>query len=431
MVIPDATTAHSLAETFGTPAYIYSEPALRRAAEDCLAFPNPFGLTVRFAMKALPNAAVLQLFDECGLHFDASSVWEARRALAAGIEADKISLSSQELGAGFEELVRLGVKVNACSLRQLDLYGKAFPGTSVGVRLNPGAGSGHNNRTNTGGPASSFGIWHENIPRILEIAAIHDLTIHRLHTHVGSGGDPAVWRKVATLSLRHLPDFPEVKTLNLGGGFKVARMPGEAQSDLQTVGRAVKTILEQTAAETGRRLHLEIEPGTYLTALAGVVLSRVQDIVDTGSKGYTFLKLDCGLNDILRPSLYGARHDFRVFPRREGSASKPTAEPKAVVVVGHCCESGDLLTPAAGQPELLEPRLLPPCEIGDIVCIEGSGAYVSAMCAQNYNSFPVSPEILLQPPHPPRLIRQRQPFEEVWQNECGNGKKNCQTDPSR
>lgn len=420
MPIPDASIARMLADTFGTPAYVYSAPALRRAADDCLAFPHAFGLTVRFAMKAAPNAAILRLFADKGLHFDASSVWEARRAIVAGIEPSKISLSTQELGEGFVDLVRQGVTVNACSLRQLDLYGKAFPGSRAGVRLNPGAGAGHNNRTNTGGPASSFGIWHEAVPRILEIAAIHGLTIFRLHTHVGSGGDPALWKRVATLSLRYLSDFPDVTVVNLGGGFKVARMPGESQSDLQSAGSAIKTIFLQTAEATGRRLHLEIEPGTYLTALAGAVLTRIQDIVETGSEGYSFLKLDCGLNDILRPSLYGARHGLRHFSRRErASEMAENASAKPFVVVGHCCESGDLLTPAPGQPELLEPRELPPCEVGDLLAIEGAGAYVSAMCAMNYNSFPAAPEILLDPPAAPRLIRRRQLFEEVFRNETG------------
>ncbi|MBQ8722697.1 MAG: hypothetical protein IJY80_00235, partial [Opitutales bacterium] len=137
-----AEKANALAEEFGTPIYVYDEQTLRANAAACLAFPNAFGLTVRFAIKACPTAAVLKLFLSLGLHFDASSIHEVRRATLAGVPAEKISLSTQELPADFADVLRLGVKFNACSLDQLDRYGNAFPGTRVGARFNPGMGSG-------------------------------------------------------------------------------------------------------------------------------------------------------------------------------------------------------------------------------------------------------------------------------------------------
>ena len=112
----------------GTPAYVYDQATLRRNAEACLTFPNAFGLTVRFAMKACPNASVLQLFESLGLHFDASSGWETERALRAGLSAQKISLATQELPANFSDLQRRGVLFTACSLQQLDRFGRQFPG---------------------------------------------------------------------------------------------------------------------------------------------------------------------------------------------------------------------------------------------------------------------------------------------------------------
>ena len=103
---------------------------------------------------------------------------------------------------------KLGVKFNACSLHQLEVYGKAMPNTELGVRINPGLGSGGTNRTNVGGPASSFGIWHEYIPQIFEIAKKYGLKIIRIHTHIGSGSDPKVWQKVASMSLGTVEKFP-------------------------------------------------------------------------------------------------------------------------------------------------------------------------------------------------------------------------------
>ena len=274
-----------LREEFGTPLYVYDEATLKGQALKALDFPNAYGLTVRFAMKALPNAAVLQLFDTLGLHIDASSGYEVRRAMAAGVTADKISLSSQELSDDLPDLLALGIKYNACSLRQLEAYGKACKGArgdQLGVRFNPGLGSGGTGKTNVGGPASSFGIWHELMPQVQEILKEYDLEPARVHTHIGSGSDPAVWQKVASLSLGLCEQIPSVSILNLGGGYKVGRMTGEVSTDLQTVGTPVKEAFVEYAKRTGKEMKLEVEPGTFLVANSGALLSTVQDLVTTG-----------------------------------------------------------------------------------------------------------------------------------------------------
>merc|ERR1719486_1697993 len=199
-----AEQTRAIRASFGSPAYVYDEASLKSQAAKALEFPNAYGLTVRFAMKALPNAAVLQTFDRLGLHVDASSGFEVRRAVAAGVSPEKISLSSQECPEDLDELHALGIKFNACSLRQLEAYGTLRPGAlgeQLGVRFNPGLGSGGTGKTNVGGPASSFGIWHELMPQVKEILAKHDLKPWRVHTHIGSGSDPAVWTRVADLSL--------------------------------------------------------------------------------------------------------------------------------------------------------------------------------------------------------------------------------------
>ena len=144
--------ARRIATEHGTPCYVYDQATLEAQADAMLAFPHAFGLTVRFAMKACPNAAVLRVFALKGLHFDASSGWEVRRAMRAGVPAERISLSSQELPEDFADLLRQGVHVNACSLRQLERIGQALPGHEVGLRFNPGRGSGGTGKTNVGGP---------------------------------------------------------------------------------------------------------------------------------------------------------------------------------------------------------------------------------------------------------------------------------------
>ncbi|MFW5883295.1 MAG: diaminopimelate decarboxylase [Verrucomicrobiota bacterium] len=408
----NAEVARQIAESVGTPVYVYDAERLRAQAETALALPNAFGLNVRYAMKAAPNAAILRLFCELGLHIDASSGYEVRRALEAGVPGERISLSAQEIPgeADFRALIEAGMRFNACSPRQLETYGRLFPGSEVGVRFNPGLGSGATQKTNVGGPGSSFGIWHEKLPEVQAIAARHGLTIVRVHSHIGSGADPVVWDRAARLTLDLVTPLADVRTVNLGGGFKVARIEAEKATDLMQVGQTLKVAFEEFAAREGRQLRLEIEPGTFLVANAASLLCRVGDVVDTGASGHRFLKLDTGMTEILRPSLYGSQHPIRIF-------AAPDAASAPAVVVGHCCESGDLLSPAPGEPEVLSERDLPACQPGDLCAIDGVGAYCSSMSAKNYNSFPEAPEVLLEPGQAPRLIRRRQALADLWKNE--------------
>jgi diaminopimelate decarboxylase len=303
----------------------------------------------------------------------------------------------------------MGIEFNACSLKQLETFGKLFPGGSCGVRFNPGKGSGGTGKTNVGGPTASFGIWHELKEDVRSIAQRFNLNIKRVHTHIGSGSDPAVWQTISLLSLNLVRDFPTVDTLNLGGGYKVGRMSYEYSTDLQKVGAPVAEAFRQFAEETGRQIKLEIEPGTFLVANSGALISTVQDIVTTGSSGHTFLKLDSGMTEVLRPSLYGAQHPLVIL--------KDTDETANYVVVGHCCESGDLFSCAPSDPEALQERLLKKAEIGDLISVEGAGAYCSGMSTKNYNSFPEAPEVMIASDGNLHLIRRRQTLEQIFANE--------------
>lgn len=415
------TQIESIRERFGTPVYVYDARRLEETADRVLAFPTPGRLVARFAMKALPTAAVLKIFDAKGLHFDASSGYEAERALHAGIAPDRIQITAQELPHDLKGLVQRGVLFNACSLHQLRHFGGLFPGNEISVRINPGAGTGHNNRTNVGGPASSFGIWHEKLDQVFAIANEFELRLTGMHTHIGSGGDPEVWKRCAELTLGIARRFPDLNRLSLGGGFKIARMPNEASADLQEIGRAlhpaldafVRDRLAQRSADDGDDFQIEIEPGSFLVAGAGALLTEIVDIVDTGSDGFTFLKIDSGMTELLRPSMYGAQHPMRVIAHgRDGGPDELD-----YMVVGHCCESGDILTPAPGDPESLAPRRMTRAHIGDSLVIEGAGAYASGMAAKNYNAFPEAAEVLIDRDGEARLIRRRQSLEQALQNE--------------
>ena len=391
MFQPTHKMLQELAAQHGTPVYIYSRAHLRSQAAKALAFRSE-RLTVRYAIKANPHPETLAVFDKLGLHVDCSSENEVLHALKNGVAADRIALNSQQLPRDMS-LLEKGIFFTATSLHQLEQYGTCRPGTAVGVRLNPGFGSGASNRVTTGGRAAGFGIWHEYIPEVLALAKRFNLTISKVHTHIGAGTDPERWKSVASVTLDLARQFEEASCVSLGGGFKVGRMPNEVSADLEDIGRHIGQLLDAFETETSRKLHLEIEPGTFLTAGCGVLLSRVIDLTDTGKEGYRFIRLDTGMNDILRPTMYGALHPITVFPEKE---SIKDAEELDYVVIGHNCESGDLLTPAPGNSEELGPRRLAKASIGDLVVIGAAGAYCASMRAKGYNMFDEAPEVFVE-----------------------------------
>jgi len=370
-----------LPEMFDTPSFVYSRRMLRERAQQALACQVPFGLTVRYAAKANSHPEIIRLFDELGLQFDASSSYEAVLLLKQGVSGPSISLSSQQPAHNLDELLQAGVRYVATSLHQLELVASSpYRPNTVGLRLNPGMGSGHNNRTMTGGVNSSFGLWHAYTEQALELARRHGMTIDRLYIHIGSGADPRLWGEAMDAALALVGRLPEVTTLDIGGGFKVHRFGDEQEADLAVICEVFSRKLSQFAEETGRRLHLEIEPGTWLVAHAGVLVAEVVDIVDTGADGHTFLRLNTGMNDITRPGMYGAQHEMMVLAGRE--------EQRECIVVGHCCETGDILTPAPSNPENLASRQLARAEIGDKLVIFDAGAYCQSMSLKQYNAYP-------------------------------------------
>ena len=284
------------------------------------------------------------------------------------------------------------------------------------MRVNPGRGSGHSNRTNVGGPSASFGIWHEHVDQAISTARDCGITITGMHTHIGSGSDPEVWERCALMSLGIASRLPDVTVLSLGGGYKVGRMPGEMSTDLAVIGTHIVEAFRAFAGDHGRELRLEVEPGTYLVANAGALVCTAIDVVDTGTDGYRFIKVDAGMTEVLRPSLYGAQHPIASIP--SDGASR---DPLDYLVVGHCCESGDVLTPEPDNPEGLGPRRLPETKIGDTIVVGGAGAYCAAMSAKNYNSFPEAAEALLAKDGSLHLTRKRQTLDQIVVNEVLDG----------
>ena len=405
----------NIRDKYETPIFVYSERILREQARKVVWFPHHFGLTPRYAMKTSSNMNLLKIFSNEWLHIDASSEYEVYRAINAGIPADHIQLTGQEMPRDLRKIVDMGVEFNATSLHQLEVYGELFPHTKASIRVNPGMGSWGTNRTNVWGPGSSFGIWHEYLDDAKQIAEKHHLTITKLHTHIGSGSDPEVWKKVASMVLDIVEQLPDVETVSLGGGYKVARMDYEKTANLEEIGNHVKGLFWDFYERTGRKLHLEVEPGTFLAANSASLITEVIDIVDTWEDGYNFIKVNAGMTEVTRPSLYGAQHPIIVVPKMQNP--EDSQKTKEYIVVWHNCESGDIFTPAPGDPEWLLPRTLTEAKVWDTLVIESVGSYCASMSTHGYNSFPEAGELLLREDGSIVEIRKRAKIEELWRNE--------------
>lgn len=404
-----------IAAEVGTPFYLYDEATLCGQIEHVRWLTEGPGLQARFAVKANPATRVLQLMAASGLWADAVSGNEALRARRAGFPAGNdppyILLTSDvwrdnalQTALAEQVLPNLG---SPGMWQTLAAAGYTGP---LALRINPGFGHGHVNTCDTGGPSAKHGIWPADLPAL---AAALAPQVAMLHAHVGSGPQPAQFldnmRRLITFFADWLPLFPAVQAVSLGGGLPfdyahTAPLQQERRppwlAELRQLLLEGQAFLAQTA---GRPLRLEIEPGRYLTAPAGILAARVLDVKQTGSDGVTFAMVDAGFNDLLRPALYGAVHAMRVV-RADGAKVRPDEPVEAVAVAGPLCESGDVFTRT--QDGRLTPRLLPRPRPGDLLIIEDVGAYGYAM-SSNYNSLGQPPQLWRTPDGAIQLISRR------------------------
>ncbi|MCK5803431.1 MAG: diaminopimelate decarboxylase [Lentisphaeria bacterium] len=426
-----ASHAVAAAEQFGTPLYVYDETCIVRHCRNVMDMPNAFGLAPRYAMKANSSRAILQLVASQGLGIDASSLNEARRAIAAGIAPERIMLTTQEVPMAqnrtdLEEMMRGGLRYNVCSRRQLELIADfaASEDIAISMRIHPGVGSGESATRNTGDKYSCFGVHLSILEDVLAYAGQKGVKCTGVHVHIGSGGDPEAWRANIDCELEFVENFfPDATHVSFGGGFKVARMPGEKAADIEELGCYAKKRFEEFYARTGRKLAMEVEPGTYIVANAGFLVTRVLDLKSTGRDGFEFVIVDGGMEVNTRPLLYGSSHPFYVVSATGSLLSSefdPMLEETAAgerIIVGRCCESGD--SQSLDEHGHIVPRFLAAPAVGDYVIVGGCGAYCSAMSPFNYNSHIQVPEVLLREGGSLQLIRRPQLIDQIWQNELG------------
>lgn len=398
-----------LAGQFGTPLYVYDRQLIDQRIADLAAFD-----VIRYAQKASSNLAILDRMRRQGVVVDAVSSGEIRRAMAAGYQAgggshDIVYTADIFDRESLELVVEHGLHVNCGSPDMISQIGDRMPGCEVTLRINPGFGHGHSQKTNTGGEQSKHGIWHTQINDCLLRADQNGVSVTGLHMHIGSGTDLEHLSEVCeSMERTALEVGRTIKTISAGGGLPVPYRDDETYVDLEKYFQLWDTTRNRLAEKFGHEVRLEIEPGRYLTAESGYLIAEVRSVKQVGDN--RFVLLDAGFNDLARPVMYGAHHPIAVCSVH-GDAS--VREEVPTVVGGPLCESGDIFTQREGG--YVDTRPLPSCAVGDYMVIENAGAYGFVM-ASNYNSKTRAAEVLIED-GTAKLVRARETFDDLVRGE--------------
>lgn len=393
----------SLVKTYGSPLYVYDADKIISQVDLLKSAFSTVDLRIKYATKALSNINILKLLKKAGTGADAVSIEEVLLCLHAGFSPNEIMFTPNSVG--FEEIqqaVDLGVTINIDSIPMLEHFG-TFYGSQVPVciRLNPHILAGGNAKISVGHIDSKFGISILQLKHVLKVVEAYELNITGLHVHTGSDIlDAEVFLKGAEILFDAAREFPNLRFLDFGGGFKVAYKPGDIATDILDVGVKVSKAFQEFCQSYGRELEIWFEPGKFLVSEAGVLLTKVNLIKATPAS--TFVGVDTGLNHLIRPMMYDAYHSVVNVSRIEGPE-------RVYTIVGYICETDTIAAD----------RKLNEIQEGDILAIKNAGAYGFSM-ASNYNSRLKPAEILIKDGKA-HVIRERETFEDILRHQLDIG----------
>ena len=355
-------------------AYVYD---LATAADQARALREMRSIArVFYAIKANPHPAILTTLATAGLGFECVSRAEVERVQESvpGIAPGRILFTPNFASrAEYRWAIEQDLRVTVDNLYVLRAWGEDFRGRKILLRLDTEQAQGHHRKVRTAGHDSKFGVPPGEFPEMAAAVASAGARVVGLHAHGGSGGfELAGWLASARVLAAAAADFPDARTLNLGGGLGVPDRPDRAPFDLPAFDAALGRFHDSYPA-----LELWLEPGRYLVAASGVLLARVTQTKGKGPVRY--VGIATGMNSLIRPALYGAWHEIVNLSRLDES---PCGR---FTVVGPICESGDVLG---------ADRMLPDCKEGDVILIADAGAYGHAM-GSNYNLRPPAAELLM------------------------------------
>ncbi|MDP1844717.1 MAG: diaminopimelate decarboxylase [Sediminibacterium sp.] len=389
----------TLANQYGTPLYVYNANKITAQFQQLQTAFDKVDTQFFFACKALTNINIIRHMLQLGCNIDCSSINEALIALKAGFDSKKILYTSN--GIAFEEIetaASLGFNINIDSLSNLTKFGKKFGNTyPVGIRLRPNIMAGGNLKISTGHEKSKFGIPLEQLDQILKIVDTYQINIAGLHVHTGSEiKDVDVFMQVADIFFELVPHFPQLKFLDLGGGFKVPYKDEETGTDIEQLAVKVKAVLAKLSATYGRNFQAWFEPGKYLVSECGYFITQVNVIKENTAA--CFAGINSGFNHLIRPMFYEAYHRIR-------NISNPDGPIKQYAVVGNICETDTFAWD----------RLLNEVREGDLLVFDNAGAYGFEM-GSNYNARFLPAQVMIKN-NQAYLIRKRDVFEDLLRNQ--------------
>ncbi len=395
----EPSTLSSLAETYGTPLYVYDAARLRQqytALHRYFTWPN---FRVLYAMKANYNAAILALLRDLGAWLDTVSPAEVILAQRLGYTADRMLYTANNMtNDEVTHVHETGILLNIGSLSRLDRYGRQFPGSRVCLRFNPDVVAGAHAKIRTGGDLTKFGILMDDADQVVDIARRHRLRIVGLHEHTGSGiaETQAFYDSIDNLLALASPErFPDLEFIDFGGGFKVPYHPDEAPVDYKKMGARISDRFADFCDQYGRKLALYIEPGKFMVAECGYMLVTVNTLKINRTR--KIAGVDSGFPQLIRPMFYDAYHHIANLSNPDGMAD-------CYDICGNICETGD---------RFAEQRMLPEVREGDILAIENAGAYCYTMGGV-YNLRAMPAEVLVDSDNGRHeLVRRRLSNEEL------------------
>lgn len=338
-------------------------------------------------MKANSSPWILRTLLADGVGIDAVSPAEAVLATRCGYRPQDIFYSANNCSDAELDWARSsGFVINIGEFSRLEAYANRHPGAEICVRLNLNIGAGHHEHVVTGGAKSKFGIGITDLDRALEVALRNDLRIVGIHQHIGSGSTEAESLAEGIAAIAEVAaNIDGLRFVNMGGGFGVSYSPGQPSIDLQRVAEIAEPSLRRLVEKD---VAIWFEPGRFLVAEAGLLLTRVNSIKQSSER--TFVGTDSGMNHLMRPSLYGAYHGIY-------NVSNPEAASQVYDVVGNICETGDFFARERSIPEVRE---------GDLLAILDAGAYSMSM-ASLYNLRPLPSEVAILESGRAKLLTER------------------------
>lgn len=409
----EGVEVRDIASQFGTPVYVYSMKTLRESIAEI----KKLSPVTRYAMKACSNIRILQEMRKNGIKIDAVSVFEVERALRSGYRPEDICFTSDVFfnSSDAEYCLKNKIYCNCGTLGMVREYGQALKrfghgSNRISIRINPGEGHGHSRKTNTGGPYSKHGIWHQNLDEVKAIAREYGLRVTGVHMHIGSGGDMEHLERITSKLVDFAKQFWELEVINFGGGLPYQYREGLPQIDISGYKPILDERLRVLEQHFNRKIICEIEPGRRFVAGSGYLLGEVRSLnhtYDENGKRLDYILGNIGFCHLIRPMAYGSYHPIWF----DGDNLGPEQD---LIIAGPVCESGDLLTQENDEPV---PRKLPLPKAGDIIIVGGAGAYGFSM-SSNYNSQPLIAEVLVDG-NRCILARRRQTMDDVLREEMG------------